>query len=188
MLLLFLCLKQYIEAAKNGPRTSSFSKWSRLKFALISSFPPDSIADMVYNKAPDDDLHAMLHIGDLADQAKFVEYMILTDMRFDLKDVLNSLVDGNEKYKEYLTAEEAQHMYEELLLRFTKLDGLFAAAENSALLNCRLSLALLHDSLSNEKEALEHFVAVKEMCDKGDVELSDNIFRLVNQRIDDLTI
>lgn len=188
MLLLFICLKQYIETAKNGTPASGFSEWSRLKFELITSFPPDSIARMVYDKIPDDDLHAMLHIGDLADQAKFVEYMILTDMRFDLKDVLNSLVDGNDDYKEYLSAEEAQHMYEELLHRFTKLEGIFAVAENSALLNCRLSLALLHDSLSHEKEALEYYVSVKEMCDKGEVELTDNLFRLVNQRTDDLTI
>jgi hypothetical protein len=184
MLLLFICLKQYIEAAKNGPRASSFSEWSRLKFELISSFPPDSIAELVYNKAPDDDLHAMLHIGDLADQGKFVEYMILTDMRFDLKDVLNSLVDGNENYQEYLSAEEAQHMYEELLQRFTKLDGIFAVAENSALLNCRLSLALLHDSLSHKKEALEYYTSVREMYNKGDVEVTEHLYNLVSNRID----
>ena len=188
MLLLFICLKQYIETAKNGAPASSFSEWSRIKFELITSFPPDSIAGIVYEKAPDDDLHAMLHIGDLADQAKFVEYMILTDMRFDLKDVLNSLVEGSTDYLKYLSAEEAQNMYEELLKRFTKLDGLFAVAENSALLNCRLSLALLHDSLSHEKEALEYYIAVKEMYNRGEVELTDYLVQLVTQRIDALAI
>ena len=187
MLLLFICLKQYIEAAKNGPRASSFSEWSRLKFELISSFPPDSIADLVYNNAPDDDLHAMLHVGDLADQAKFVEYMVLTDMRFDLKDVINSLVDGNDDYKKYLSPEDARRMYGELLLRFTKMNGLFAVAENSALLNCRLSLALLYDSLSHKKEALEYYVTVKGMYENGDVELSDKLHLLVSKRIDQLT-
>ena len=79
-------------------------------------------------------------------------------------------------------------MYEELLKRFTKLDGLFAVAENSALLNCRLSLALLHDSLSHEKEALEYYIAVKEMYNRGEVELTDYLVQLVTQRIDALAI
>lgn len=188
MLLLFICLKQYIETVKNGHPASSFTEWSRQKFELITSFPPDSIADLVYNNAPDDDLHAMLHIGDLADQAKFVEYMVLTDMRFDLKDVLESLVDGNDDYKKYLSAEEALHMYEELLQRFTKLDGLFAEAENSALLNCRLSLALLHDTLSHENEALEYYISVKGMYDNMEIELTNKLHSLVSERIEKLAL
>ncbi len=187
MLLLFVCLKQYMETAKDGKPACSFSDWSRLKFELITSIKPDSIGNMVYEKAPDDDLHAMLDEVNLADQGRFVEYMVLTDMRFDLADVLHSLVDGNDDYLQYISAEEAQLMYEELLLRFTKLDNVFAEAENSALLNCRLSLALLHDSLSHEKEALEYYSSIKYMYDKGDVFLADNLSQLVKQRITDLS-
>ena len=186
MLLLFVCLKQYMETARDGKPGCSFSNWSRLKFELISSIKPDSIGNMVYEKAPEDDLHAMLDEVNLADQGRFVEYMVLTDMRFDLADVLHSLVDGNDDYLQYISAEEAQHMYKELLLRFTKLDNVFAEAENSALLNCRLSLALLHDSLNHKEEALEYYSAVNGMMKDGSVKLSDNLSNLVIQRLDAL--
>lgn len=163
MLLLFVCLKQYMERAKNGTPDCSFSDWSRLKFELISSLKPDSIGNMVYEKAPDDDFHAMLDEVNLADQGRFVEYMVLTDMRFDLSDVSHSLMEGKDDYLQYISAEEALRMYEELLLRFTKLDNVFAEAENSALLNCRLSLTLLHDTLNNKEEALKYYLAIDKM-------------------------
>lgn len=109
--------------------------------------------------------------------------MVLTDMRFDLADVLHSLVDGNDDYLQYISAEEAQHMYEELLLRFTKLDNVFAEAENSALLNCRLSLALLHDSLNHKEDALKYYLIVKEMSDNGEIELSEGLTLNIVNRI-----
>ena len=163
MLLLFVCLKQYMVRAKNGTPYCGFSDWSRLKFELISSLKSDSIGNMVYEKAPDDDFHAMLDEVNLADQGRFVEYMVLTDMRFDLSDVLHSLMEGKDDYLQYISAEEALRMYEELLLRFTKLDNVFAEVENSALLNCRLYLALLHDPLNNKEEALKYYLAIDKM-------------------------
>lgn len=187
MLLLFICLKQYMEAAQNGSPASSFSEWSRLKFELISYIEPDIIGKMVYDNAPDDDLHAMLHIGDLEDQGRFAEYMILTDMRFDMQDVYKSLLAKDGRYLEYISTEEAVQIYEELLKRFETLGDVFAEAEYSSLLSCRLSLALLHDALSHENEALEYYTSVKNMYNKGDVELTDKLSRFVNERIESIT-
>ena len=143
MLLLFICLKQYMEAAQNGTPASSFSEWSRLKFALISSIEPDTVWKMVYNNAPDDDLHAMLHIGDLEDQGRFVEYMIVTDMRFDMQDVYKSLLAKDGRYLEYVSTEEAVQIYEELLKRFKKLDDVFDVPEISSIVICKEALEMM---------------------------------------------
>ena len=148
MLLLFICLKQYMEAAQNGNPASSFSEWSRLKFELISSIEPDTVGKMVYDNAPNDDLHAMLHIGDLEDQGRFVEYMILTDMRFDMQDVYKSLLAKDGRYLEYISTEEAVQIYKELLRRFEKLDDVFDVPENSSILICKEALEMMMCTIS----------------------------------------
>ena len=188
MLLLFVYFKQYMEFAKYGMPKQSFLDWTRLKFELISSIQEDSVGIMVFEKVPDDDFHTMLDEVKLADKGRFVEYMILSDIRFDLSDVSRSLANGDDDYLQYISAEEAQHMYEELLLRFTKLDNVFAEAENSALLNCRLSLALLHDSLNHKEEALKYYSAIKRMHDQREIVLSAVLIQTINERVSKIPI
>lgn len=183
MLLLFTCIKQYTLASKNGTQASCFTELSKYKFNLLTAIKPDAIMVMVMNKAPEDDFHCMLNLVDLCDQARFVEYMIISDLRFDMSDILRSLINQDNQYLNYLTAKETQAIYEDLMIRFEKLDNVFSVVEHTGLLACKLSLALLHDSLSQRKEALQYYTAVMQMSDNNEVELSENLRTLIIERM-----
>lgn len=183
MQLLFICLKQYMEAAKGGSPKSSFSSWSMHKFELISSIKPDSIAKIVSTNAPEDDLHEMLHIGDLEDQARFVEYMIITDMRFDMSDILKSIIEQDGKYLEFMPTEKAIQIFEELLSRYERLNDIFDVPENSGRYACKQALALLHDSLKHKKEALFYYSSIEKMLRDNEIESNTGFLQQVQKRI-----
>lgn len=186
MLLLFTCIRQYTITSRNETPASCFTELSKYKFSLLTAIKPDSIMEMIMNKSPEDDFHCMLNLVELCDQARFVEYMITSDLRFDMSDILRSLINQDNQYLNYLTAKEAQAIYEDLMIRFEKLDNVFSVVEHTGLLACKLSLALLHDSLSQSKEALQYYTAVMEMSDNNEVKLSAKLLKLILERIDAL--
>ena len=183
MLLLFLYLRQYLQAANEGFPQSHFNESSRYKFDLISSFEPNAITIMVAQSFPEDLFHDLLDYRREVYHTRYIEKTILDNLWYDLSDISRSLINNDFSFLSYLSAEKAIRIYEEMLRRYCYYAEVGCGYNTPALLNCRLSLALLHDYLTHEKEALVYYSAVKEMYENGEAKLSDEMIRKVSERI-----
>ena len=68
-----------------------------------------------------------------------------------MQDVYKSLLAKDGRYLEYISTEEAVQNYEELLVRFEKLDEVFAVQENSSIATCEHAMMILNYYCDNEK-------------------------------------
>ncbi len=182
MLLLFYYLRFYLFAANNGFPPSSFSELTLIRFKLISSFEPDDVVIMVAKHFPEDEFHDLLNAREEIYHTQFVEVMVLQDLRFDMSEISRALIHNNYSKLEGIPTDTIISIYTEMLRRFCHYSDVIPYIPKDALLNCRLSLALIHDHLGN-KDALSYYHAVEHMVEAKEWRPSDDMLFYVKDRI-----
>jgi hypothetical protein len=189
MLLLFDFTKRF-SGVLDEIVTSSRSEVIKVNYELLSAIGQTSISKLMQDNAHKAKYLQMVIDLDLDKKSETVEYMVLTEMVSDMFDFIAELILAKEDDDvEPLHTQMTLSLFEMLLSRISKLDltdiDLDCPAD-SPLLKCNFALAMIHDVMDNDKEALLYFRAAEGVYEKEKVDLPE-LMEFVSHRIDVLS-